>query len=194
MKRMKFTPAVLALLLVTACSSAPTEADKAVEQMQENTNAIEDQMQQILEEVEADIDLMDKDMDGSGTSLEMDDMDTMNDMNSSDSSEEAMVDTEVVYSLYSEGVLTNGETKVIFFHAEWCPNCRENDTNLVTWYNEANTYSRSVYRVDYDTATALKAQFGVTSQDTFVVVDGDGTVVDGPYTFPTEEQLKALLS
>jgi thiol-disulfide isomerase/thioredoxin len=96
-----------------------------------------------------------------------------------------------IYTIYSDAVLHDGKTKVFFFHASWCPECKEADATLKTWL-PSTEFSRSVYKVDYDTAKDLKAKYGVIYQHTFVVVDGQGTkvsLVQGP----TDEQLKALL-
>lgn len=95
------------------------------------------------------------------------------------------------YTAYTPEVLTNGDTKVLFFHAAWCPSCKKGDASLNAWYR-ANTYDRSVYKVDYDNSNDLKAKYGVTYQHTFVLVDGQGNalqVIQGP----TDAQLQAML-
>jgi thiol-disulfide isomerase/thioredoxin len=98
---------------------------------------------------------------------------------------------EASYVPYTDGVVTNGKTKVLFFHAAWCPECKEADATLKSWF-PSKDFARSVYKVDYDTAKELKVKYGVTYQHTFVVVDGNGaklSLIQGP----TDEQLKALL-
>ncbi len=98
---------------------------------------------------------------------------------------------EASYVPYTDGVLTNGKTKVLFFHAAWCPECKEANATLKSWF-PSKDFTRSVYKVDYDTAKELKIKYGVTYQHTFVVVDGNGakvSLIQGP----TDEQLKALL-
>ena len=74
------------------------------------------------------------------------------------------------YSLYQEGVIGQGEKIVLFFHATWCPYCIENDARLTKFYSAAQV-PLSTYRVDFDTANELKTRFGVTQQDTFIVLD-----------------------
>jgi thiol-disulfide isomerase/thioredoxin len=98
---------------------------------------------------------------------------------------------EASYVPYTNDVLTNGKTKVLFFHAAWCPECKKVDSTLKSWF-PSKDFTRSVYKVDYDTAKELKIKYGVTYQHTFVVVDGNGaklSLIQGP----TDEQLKALL-
>lgn len=95
------------------------------------------------------------------------------------------------YTAYSADVLANGETKVLFFHAAWCPSCKKGDATLTAWYG-ADEYQRSVYKVDYDNSNDLKAKYGVTYQHTFVLVDGEGNalkVIQGP----TDAQLLAMI-
>lgn len=110
-----------------------------------------------------------------------------------DTDTQAMVDTEVQgeFTVYQDGVLADGRAKVLFFHAEWCPKCQANTMKLNEWYG-AESFPRSVYKIDYDTATALKQQYGVTGQDTFILVDGDGQEIERT-TFPSEAKLRELL-
>lgn len=95
------------------------------------------------------------------------------------------------YAAYSPDVLMNGETKVLFFHAAWCPSCKKADASLNAWY-AANAYARSTYKVDYDTSADLKTKYGVTYQHTFVLVDGQGNALK-TIQGPTDAQLQELL-
>lgn len=99
--------------------------------------------------------------------------------------------TEATYTGFTADVLNDGETKVLFFHAAWCPECKEANVFLQSIL-PSSEYSRSVYKVDYDTAKDLKAKYGVVYQHTFVVVDGNGVKLSSVQG-PTEEQLAALL-
>lgn len=95
------------------------------------------------------------------------------------------------YGAYSPSVLANGQTKVLFFHAPWCPTCKHADAQLTAWY-ATHPFPLSTYKVDYDSETELKQRYGVTYQHTFVLVDGQGNalkVMEGP----TDAQLQALL-
>ena len=60
---------------------------------------------------------------------------------------------------------------VLFFNAAWCPTCREAVANL-----DANGVPAglTVVSVDYDSASQLKREYGVTVQHTFVQVDSSG--------------------
>ncbi|HWK67221.1 MAG TPA: TlpA disulfide reductase family protein [Rhizobiaceae bacterium] len=62
---------------------------------------------------------------------------------------------------------------VVFFFASWCPNCRATVTELNARWAEVNPDITLVI-ADYDKETALKAKFGITYQDTFVLLDETG--------------------
>jgi len=98
-----------------------------------------------------------------------------------------------VYTTYYDGVIGNGQTSVLFFHAAWCPYCRTHDASLSAWYNGDPNPAISTYKIDFDTAETLKAQFGVVQQDTFVVIDGQGNVVQ-TLSFPSDASLEALIA
>jgi thiol-disulfide isomerase/thioredoxin len=62
---------------------------------------------------------------------------------------------------------------VLFFHAGWCPKCRETKENL-----QADPGSLpaglAVVEVDFDAEQDLRSRYGVTVQHTFVQVDPAG--------------------
>lgn len=68
-------------------------------------------------------------------------------------------------------------TTVVFFYAAWCPNCRATVTELNARWDEVNP-GLTLVIADYDREQALKARFGVTYQDTFVLLDKDGKGIE----------------
>lgn len=68
-------------------------------------------------------------------------------------------------------------TTVVFFYAAWCPNCRATVTELNARWDEVRP-GLTLVIADYDKEQALKARFGVTYQDTFVLLDKTGNGVD----------------
>ncbi len=60
--------------------------------------------------------------------------------------------------------------KVYFFHANWCPICKGIDAEISANLEKLPS-GISIVKTDYDTATDLRKQFGVTTQYTFVQVD-----------------------
>lgn len=101
--------------------------------------------------------------------------------------------TTGVYQAYTSSVLTNGQKKVLYFHADWCPSCIKADTMLSSWYGPQKGLPVSVYKVNYDSATELKKTYGVTYQHTFVLVDGTGKKLK-MLTGASETDLRSLLS
>lgn len=95
------------------------------------------------------------------------------------------------YRNYVDGVIGNDFESILFFHAAWCPYCIANNTKLEAWYAEKH-FPRSVYKIDFDTADELKARFGVTNQDTFILIGRDGNEIKR-VTFPSESDLLELL-
>lgn len=67
-------------------------------------------------------------------------------------------------------------TTVVFFFATWCPNCRATVAELNARWTEVNP-DLTLVIADYDQEKDLKAKFGVTYQDTFVLLDKDGNGV-----------------
>ncbi len=80
------------------------------------------------------------------------------------------------YEVYSAEKLARADTGdvVLFFRAGWCPTCRALDADI-----RANAGSIpagvTILEVNYDTSTALKQKYGVTTQHTLVQVASDGS-------------------
>ncbi|MGI6851924.1 TlpA family protein disulfide reductase [Mesorhizobium sp. 1B3] len=62
---------------------------------------------------------------------------------------------------------------VVFFFASWCPNCRATVSELNARWADVNPDITLVV-ADYDKEAGLKAKFGITYQDTFVLLDEKG--------------------
>lgn len=74
------------------------------------------------------------------------------------------------------GLAAAGKT-VVFFYAAWCPNCRATVAELNARWDEVNPELTLVI-ADYDKETALKAKYGITYQDTFVLLDATGAGIE----------------
>jgi thiol-disulfide isomerase/thioredoxin len=79
------------------------------------------------------------------------------------------------YIPYSaESITANADgTNIIFFHAPWCPTCKAGEADINTNLS-AIPAKFNILKTDFDTSTALRQKYGVTSQSTFVKVDKDG--------------------
>ena len=76
-----------------------------------------------------------------------------------------LADYESDPSAYQSGAV------VLFFAASWCPTCQSTVKSLDA---DGVPAGLTVVSVDYDAATDLKQQYGVTVQHTFVQVDEAG--------------------
>ncbi len=80
------------------------------------------------------------------------------------------------YVSYSpEALSANSQSDIVlFFHAPWCPTCRQLDANL----NESSLpRGLTILKTDYDSETELKKKYGVTYQHTLVQVDSNGNQI-----------------
>jgi thiol-disulfide isomerase/thioredoxin len=80
-----------------------------------------------------------------------------------------------IYKDYSKTAVENTSgTKLLFFHAPWCPQCRAMEESIT---NDGLPNGVTVFKVDYDSNQALRQQYGVTIQTTFVNIDDDGNKI-----------------
>ncbi len=98
-----------------------------------------------------------------------------------------------MYTPYqAEKVAATKGTKLLFFHAPWCPQCRKLEASI-----KASTIPQGVtiFKVDYDTNQALRQKYGVTLQTTFVKIDDQGNLIEKfvAYDEPTFESVKRNL-
>jgi thiol-disulfide isomerase/thioredoxin len=79
------------------------------------------------------------------------------------------------YSDYAaEKVGTANGTVLLFFHASWCPQCREIEASIE---RDGLPNNVTVLKVDYDSNQILRQRYGVTLQTTFVKVDASGSKI-----------------
>lgn len=80
------------------------------------------------------------------------------------------------YTDYDAAKLANAEhgKVVLFFHAPWCPTCKEADKNFTS---STPFDGLTLLKTDYDSSTDLKKKYGITYQHTFVQVDRDGKLI-----------------
>ena len=96
-------------------------------------------------------------------------------------SEDAMEKTGATYVDYSPDAIAqataDGKRPVLFFHASWCPTCKALENDLQAGGLDQLPEDVVVIKTDYDSATELRQQYGVTLQHTLVQVDADGNEV-----------------
>lgn len=107
----------------------------------------------------------------------MDDMDAMEDKGED---EEKMADTSkssAQYVEYSADAFASHTGKqVLFFHAEWCPTCRNWEAKIKKELSNLPDGTHIV-QADYDAESELKKKYGVTVQSTAVFIDENGEMV-----------------
>lgn len=112
-------------------------------------------------------------------------------------SQETPVDTSTIksgsYIDYKDGVIeATAGTKILFFHAPWCPQCRQAEESIKSTTLPDNL---TIIKVDYDSRQDLRQKYGVTLQTTFVKVDDKGEKQDSfvAYSEPSFEAIKREL-
>lgn len=99
------------------------------------------------------------------------------------------------YVVYSQEAFDDAsdKTRLLFFHASWCPQCRALDESIMS--EQALPSEVVIYKVDYDNSQDLRQRYGVTIQTTVVRVDARGEKVasyvayDSPSFASVEEAL-----
>lgn len=65
-------------------------------------------------------------------------------------------------------------TRLLFFYAPWCPQCRALDESIKATNLPAGV---TIFKLDYDSTQSLRQKYGVTLQTTVVKVDVEGAGV-----------------
>jgi thiol-disulfide isomerase/thioredoxin len=80
------------------------------------------------------------------------------------------------YVDYSQSVIADtAGTKMLFFHAPWCPQCRALEADI---QQNGVPSGVTIIKVDYDTNQSLRQKYGVTIQTTFVRIDDAGNLIE----------------
>lgn len=98
-----------------------------------------------------------------------------------------------IYTAYSAEAVASAKGDILlFFHAPWCPQCREIEQSIATATLPDNL---TILKIDYDSSQALRQQYGVTLQTTFVKVDSSGNKIESyvAYDEPTFDAVKREL-
>ncbi len=97
--------------------------------------------------------------------------------------------SQTSYVEYSDDLIakTTGK-KVLFFHAQWCPQCRMIETDIL---KQGAPEGWTIIKVDYDSHQDLRQKYGVTIQTTFVKIDDAGNSLNKyvAYQQPTLESV-----
>lgn len=101
--------------------------------------------------------------------------------------------TQGRYTTYDPAKVSDSsyDTTILFFYASWCPECR-------SFKNAINSSGvpegNQVLEINYDTASELKKQHGVTLQSTFVKVDTSGKQLSKWVGYGKDKSLQTILN
>ena len=88
------------------------------------------------------------------------------------SSEKSPTEAAGTYKEYSEDEFAAmAGTRILFFHASWCPQCRQLESDIKEGKIPEGV---TIFKVDYDSSQKLRQKYGVTLQTTLVKVDDSG--------------------
>ncbi len=80
------------------------------------------------------------------------------------------------YVEYNDQIVANTKgTKILFFHAPWCPQCRSLESSIKSTDLPDGL---TIIKVDYDSNQQLRQRYGVTLQTTLVKVDDTGNLIE----------------
>ena len=85
----------------------------------------------------------------------------------------AMTGNYIDYS--SDFISSTKGTKILFFYAPWCPQCRELESDIQAMGVPEGV---TIAKIDYDSNQKLKQKYGVTLQTTLVKVDDEGNLIE----------------
>ncbi len=96
---------------------------------------------------------------------------------------EASTSVAGTYVEYSDTAIADAQgTRLLFFHAPWCPQCRSIDSDIAA---DGVPNDVTIIKVDYDSNQTLRQQYGVTLQTTFVEVDAAGNALQSFVAYDT---------
>lgn len=109
------------------------------------------------------------------------------------SAQEPMTQSNVpgAYVDYTEDIIANTDgPKLLFFHASWCPQCRQLDADIK---KNAIPDGVTIIKVDYDSNQDLRKKYGVTLQTTIVRIDENGEFIS-KYVAYNEPTLNSVIT
>lgn len=155
--------AVVSILVIGGLVWAVTSSKKEVRNVTESANTLpetEEQNTQMVKEPGMDL----------GTMTEAN-------TNKTDAADVMLTGS---YKDYSPAAVTSefkaGNKVVLFFHATWCPTCKQADAAFKTNAGQIPA-GVTVLKTDYDSNTELKQKYGITYQHTFVQIDSAGNEI-----------------
>ena len=80
-----------------------------------------------------------------------------------------------VYEDYSDSAIADAQgTTLLFFHAPWCGQCRDIESDILEYGVPAGV---TIIKVDFDSRQDVRQQYDVNMRTTFLKLDASGTEV-----------------
>ncbi len=100
-----------------------------------------------------------------------------------------------VYEDYSDGSIADATAKgttLLFFHAPWCGQCRDLESDILEYGVPDGV---TIIKVDFDSRQDVRQQYDVNMRTTFVKLDASGTEVQRfvAYDTPSLDAVVAAL-
>lgn len=74
--------------------------------------------------------------------------------------------------------LLGNQKFALFFHADWCPICKDLKEKINNELSEGRLQNMIILEADYDQEEQLKEQYGIVYQTTIVLFDESGNIAD----------------
>lgn len=183
---------VVALLIIASVGYVVTQSNDATNTTVQTTESVQSEETDALPTVE--------DMpEGAEFAIETDESEVIVESEADATADLTAIDlpnntTAGSYETYDAAKIAISEADhiILFFHATWCPSCVALDRNINA--NLASIPSGvEIYKLDYDSETELKQQYGIIRQHSVVEISADGAKVGSITHPPTLEQLVASL-
>lgn len=84
------------------------------------------------------------------------------------------------------------EPVALFFHADWCGTCIALEKDINNNIDELPEDAK-ILKVNFDTETELKKEYGILMQSTFVLLDNNANVIE-KLAAPTFDKLKEAIA
>jgi thiol-disulfide isomerase/thioredoxin len=108
--------------------------------------------------------------------------------------EDKMMAEAGAYVSYSQSAYeaAKDKTRILFFHATWCPTCKAANADFEANLDKIPT-NVFLFKTDYDKETSLKQKYAITYQHTFVLVDASGQAIKKWSGGSIDELIKNIL-
>ena len=175
----KLSLLLLSSFLFTACLTAGPDitapAEEAVEEETTEEEVAEEEIaeEEVAEEEVAEEEVVEEEVVEESTTTELSDAEY------------------ITYTKETYDSLIGQSPVVLYFHANWCPLCKQIEQNIKENLADFPKGSK-ILEIDFDTELALRQEYGITVQATLLTLNADGEVIE-KLSNPSNENLIAAI-